>query len=249
MTFNIKLLVAYAGTNYFGWQKNGESASIEGTLGTALSKVLQHDVYLQAASRTDAGVHADGQVVNFLTHRPLRFSKFRLHVNSLLPADLVVLQAEEASPDFHPSLHVKGKEYHYHLCCHAVQRPKNRQFIWHYPRNVHLASMREAARLLAGTHDFAAFCNHKPGLVYSSTMRSVSKIEIEERAEGCFCFIVEGDHFLYKMVRTLVGTIVYAGMGKLQPSDIPRIIRSKDRTQAGITAPAHGLTLFKVNYS
>lgn len=245
---NVRLLIAYDGTNYLGWQKTSTGPSIEGSLEIILSQILQQHLSLQAASRTDAGVHAHGQVVNFLTENTINLPKLKHALNALLPKDIVVLEATEAALDFHPTLGACEKEYHYRLCTQQIQMPRHRLYAWHYPHSLDLAGMSEASIKIMGTHDFAAFCNFKKNAHYESTVRTVSDISIELQDNGELLFIVRGPNFLYKMVRNIVGTLVYVGCGKLEIASIPHILDGKDRTQAGITAPAHGLALHKVYY-
>lgn len=246
---NIKLVVAYEGTNYFGWQKTFTGPSIEEKLEEALTHILNEKIFLQAASRTDRGVHASGQVVNFHTTKLISdFPKFIIGVNSLLPPDIAVLHAEEAPPDFHPTLHVKTKIYTYEICTGMIQLPRHRLFSWHYHYSLDLTLMHSASQKLIGTHDFSAFTNHKKNETYLDHVRTVEKITLEEIDVSRLRFTLQGPHFLYKMVRNLVGTLAYIGRGKITLSGLDNILSHKDRTLAGMTAPAHGLTLAKVLY-
>jgi len=242
---NIKLRIAYDGTDYLGWQKTHEGPSIEGTLEKILEQVLQEKIHLQAASRTDAGVHALGQVVNFIASKfP---PKLQYSLNSLLPKDIVVRDLELMPEYFHPTLDCRGKEYHYGISRGSYQLPQQRHYAWHVHAPLDLEAMSQAAKLLVGQHDFAAFTNAKKNEVYEDTIREVKSIELLE-ADDQLKIIICGNNFLYKMVRNLVGTIVYVGMGKLTLSAISSLLTSHDRTQGGITAPAHGLTLKEVFY-
>lgn len=248
---NIKLVIAYDGTAYLGWQKTPTGPSIEAALQNVLEKILQHEVALQAASRTDAGVHAVGQVVNFLTlHPPQKFGldKLKISLNSLLPKDISVLSVEEASPHFHPTLDCKGKEYCYYVCWDHSQLPHQRLYSWHYPHSLSLEKMMESIPYLIGNRDFSAFCNHKKNASYKDFCRDLTAIEIIENGPKNLCFRISGNHFLYKMVRNLVGTLVYIGRGKINKDDLPIILESGDRTLAGVTAPAYGLFLNAIYY-
>jgi len=240
--------VAYDGTNYFGWQKTKTGPSIEGELERVLEKILQHPVPLQAASRTDRGVHARGQIVNFFTPKKLNVARLQKSLNQLLPPDIRVFSCTEASPSFHPTLSARGKEYHYLLALLPVLPPLFRHVAWHipYPLNLHL--MEEAAQKLTGCHEFRAFTNRRKNSAYISTTRHVSKVHIKKMDNGFLRIEIRGDNFLYKMARNIVGTIVWAGRGKIRPDDIPSILENKKRAHAGITAPAHGLTLHKIFY-
>ncbi len=244
---NIKLVIAYFGAAYAGWQKTKLGSNIEETLEQALSKILQHDVKLQAASRTDAGVHAEGQVVNFILQKPRDLNRLKYSLNGLLPKDIAVLSAEEMPMDFHPTLDALKKEYWYHICNGPTQLPFHRDTSWHFPYPLNSEAMREAANHLLGTHDFSAFCNERP-LWDRSSVCHLEKIEISPLPGSRFNIAMTGDHFLYRMARNLAGTIAYVGCGKLLADQIPSILQNKDRTQAGVTAPAHGLTLKRVFY-
>jgi tRNA pseudouridine38-40 synthase len=243
---NLKLLVSYDGTDYFGWQKTQTGKSIEETLENALRQILREEITLQAASRTDRGVHAEGQVVNFVTQASDLHLVHR-GVNAVLPRNISVKSVEIAEPSFHPTLDSKGKEYHYHICPVPVQLPFYRSFSWHVPTPLALEEMKQAAQLLLGTRDFSEFCNEQADSKRSGicTLRS---IELEMLSDGRLQIVVIGDNFLYKMVRNLVGTLVYVGMGKIKAENIPDILESRDRTRAGVTAPAQGLLLKRVFY-
>jgi tRNA pseudouridine38-40 synthase len=246
---NIKLTIAYDGSNYLGWQKTSMGPSIEEALRSVLRQIFQHEIQLQAASRTDAGVHAFGQIVNFFTSKEkLDLHKLKISLNSLLPADIAVMQVERAEDIFHPTLDSIGKEYHYHLCYGSAQLPLHRHYSWHYPHKLDIVLMQEAARMLVGTHDFSAFCNFKKNSRYQDYLRDVQSINIIEMERERLRFEVSGNHFLYKMVRNIVGTLVYIGRGKIPIDALPGILTGNDRTKAGMTAPAHGLILHRVFY-
>ncbi len=246
---NIKLIIAYDGKNYLGWQKTRMGPSIEAALQGVVEKIVQHSAPLQAASRTDAGVHAQGQVVNFLTSKiHLDLVKFRISLNSLLPKDIVILQAELMPLSFHPTLDCIGKEYRYFICFGHTQLPHHRFYSWHVPYSLNLEKMRQALPLLLGTHNFAAFCNVKKNAHYSDYIRELQLLDLIELEEKRICFRIGGNHFLYKMVRNLVGTVVDIGRQKISLETLPTILQSEYRPQAGVTAPAHGLFLHHVFY-
>lgn len=246
---NIKMTVAYDGGAYLGWQKTPMGPSIEQAIQNILEQVLQEKISLQAASRTDAGVHAVGQVVNFYTKKDdLQCERLCISLNSLLPKDIAVLGVQHAENAFHPTLDCIGKEYHYSLCYGTAQLPQHRFYSWHYPHRLNLQDMQEAAKQLVGKYDYSSFCNVKKNEEYDHYVRIVERITVVDLGNQRLCFQIQGNNFLYKMVRNLVGTIVYVGRGKLLLSDLPDIIASRDRTRAGVTAPAHGLTLYKVFY-
>ncbi|MCB1068501.1 MAG: tRNA pseudouridine(38-40) synthase TruA [Simkania sp.] len=246
MKKNIKLILSYDGSAYLGWQASNVGVSIESILKEVLEKILQQEVQLQAASRTDAGVHAEAQVVNFFLEKPRNLEHLHKSLNQLLPKDIRVAIVEEAPDDFHPTLKSKGKEYHYRLTRSHVQLPFDRLFAWHYPFSLDLAKMETATKFFIGKHDFQAFGNAadpKP----KDTIRTLYRLDIISSEEE-LRFEIHGNNFLYKMVRNLVGTLVYIGAGKLSLEEAEKLIASKDRTLAGMTAPAHGLLLKKVFY-
>lgn len=247
---NIVLQLAYDGTGYLGWQKTPTGKSIEELLETTLSTILRHPVKLQAASRTDSGVHARGQVVNFFTPNTTHdFARIQRSLNQLLPDDIAVLSVEEAPTfEFHPTLDVQSKEYHYLIARGPYLLPQLRLTHWHYPYELDLEEMRKACSFFIGRHDFKAFCNQRKDLNYEDTIRTLFNVEIEELAHNTLLITLKGDHFLYKMVRNIVGTLVYIGAKKIPLEQLPSIISGKNRVEAGITAPALGLSLHKINY-
>lgn len=246
MLQNIKLTVAYDGNGFLGWQKTKEGPSIEETLQEAIEAILQEPITLQAASRTDSGVHAQGQVVNFFTHK-IWTSEHLLAINRRLPKTISVLNFEEVPLSFHPTLDCLSKEYHYWICRAPYQLPHHRYFSWHIHLSLDIAKMAQGAKHLIGRHDFSSFTNFKKNETYSDTIREVSTLEIKPYDNRCQ-IIIKGNHFLYKMVRNIVGTLVEVGKGKMPPEKIATLLKEKYRPEAGPTAPAHGLTLFNVYY-
>ncbi len=246
---NIKLTIAYDGGDYLGWQKTSMGPSIEETLQEALERILREKIVLQAASRTDAGVHAQGQIVNFFTTKFIpSFDRFQYSLNSLLPPSIVVNNIENAAQSFHPTLDCVGKEYHYSICCGPIQLPQCRRYSWHYPYLLDVVAMQAGAQLLTGTHDFSAFCNFKKNSDYPHFIRTVTDISIAQSNDNRLLIKVSGNNFLYKMVRNIVGTLVYVGRGKFTLNELRAILLNKDRKQAGVTAPACGLSLHRVFY-
>ncbi|MCB1119195.1 MAG: tRNA pseudouridine(38-40) synthase TruA [Chlamydiia bacterium] len=240
---NIKCVVAYDGTDYFGWQKHPDVPTIEGTLEPVLSRVCNHPVMLQAASRTDTGVHARGQVIQFHTERDLTLS-----INTLFPPAIQLLSIEKAAEDFHPTLDAKEKTYHYQITNAPVQLPEYRHFAWHVPQLLDLKLMEEAIPHLLGTHDFTSFCNFRKGLNYKDKIRTLTALTVTPQPNNQLLITVSGPNFLYKMVRNIVGTLVDIGLEKIAPQALPAILAAKKRPVAGLTAPAHGLTLHTVRY-
>lgn len=236
---NFVLKLAYDGTSFLGWHPG-----IEAILKEKLETLLQHPVRIQAASRTDKGVHAKEQVVNVFSYNQLNIKALR----SMLPKAITLLDCTEKEIPFHPTLAAKGKEYHYFVCNGMTQLPWHRHTSWHVPYPLTMSAMEEAAHHLIGTHDFAAFCNQKQGEVYTDTVRTIRALTINPLEENRLCFKIEGTSFLYKMVRNIVGTLVYVGRGKMETGSLPSLLRKKDRTQIGVCAPACGLFLTRVFY-
>ncbi len=240
----IKLILAYEGTHYLGWQKTKEGLSIEGELEKVLTRLLQHPITLQAASRTDRGVHALYQVVGF--HTPTSPNLFRLKraLHGLLPKDIALTAIEIVPDTFHPTLDATYKEYHYHLSFEEVLLPHERNFLWHYPYPLDLQKMEKSFCHFIGEKDFTSLTNDK----VINPIRKVREIEIVILRPRRVFFKITGNSFLYKMVRNIVGTLVYIGLGKIDGEKIPAILQSKDRRRMGMTAPAQGLFLAKVEY-
>ncbi|MCI0382010.1 MAG: tRNA pseudouridine(38-40) synthase TruA [Chlamydiae bacterium] len=243
---NIKCTVFYLGTSYFGWQKTKAGPSIEETLENCLKQILQEKIHLQAASRTDRGVHAKEQIINFFTSKTISLNLLMKSMNRMLPKDIAVKELAQASPHFHPTLDCTAKEYGYWICNGSYQLPFHQSTSWHHIPLLSLEKMKEAALYFIGTHDFSAFCN-LPIKNPNDAIRTIHEISIEEE-ENRISIRIKGSFFLYKMVRNIVGTLVFAGSGKISPDSIPSILRSRKRSQAKITAPAHGLFLTKVFY-
>jgi len=246
---NIRLVIAYDGTRYYGWQKTATGPSVEQTMEEVLEKILQHDVVLQAASRTDAGVHAEGQVVNFHTQNEAAdLSRLLVSLNQLLPGDIAVLTIEKAEDKFHPTLDAVSKEYHYEICSGHARNPVYRHYSWHVHYPLDVEAMRKGAEALIGEHDFSAFCNVKKNEETSDFIRRIDEIEIIELPKNRLRISIKGNRFLYRMARNIVGTLLYVGRQKIANSDVATILKGKKRIEAGVTAPAHGLKLYRVNY-
>lgn len=244
-SYNHKLLLTYDGSAFFGWQKTKEGPSIQETVEEAAEIILREPISLTGASRTDRGVHAVGQVVAFQSHNPITsYATFQKGLNALLPLTIRVLKAEKAALDFHPTLEALTKEYRYYICQKGL--PHHLLYSWHYPYALDLDKMKEAAAYFLGEHDFAAFTNVKKNERYDNTVRRLDQFDIIE-GERLEMRLV-GNHFLYKMVRNLVGTVVYVGRGKIALEELPLILHQKERRLAGITAPASGLWLHHIHY-
>lgn len=250
---NIMMQLAYDGTNYLGWQKTNldpTEPSVEYVVETTLSKILQSPISLQAASRTDRGVHALGQVINFTTeNETLTPERLQHSLNCLLPEDIRALSCSEQALDFHATVHAKGKQYVYRIFTGPVMLPCLRFTHWHMSEPLDREKMLSASHILVGEHDFVAFRNHRKGIDYNDTVRDVHSIDLKYKETNIIEIRVTANNFLYKMCRNIVGTLVYVGLGKISPGAVAKLLQGEAlRAEAGITAPAQGLTLNKVFY-
>lgn len=244
---NIAAIIAYDGTGYLGWQKTKEGPSIEETLQSVLKTIVQEPLVLQAASRTDRGVHAEGQVVQWQMHKSMQLDKLHHSVNQLLPADIRVLSLEKVEQGFHPTKDALQKTYCYRIFRGPLLLPRYVRTHWHLPL-LDVALMQEAIPYLLGSHDFKTLCNFRKDLRYLSTIRTISSLDIKIIRDDEVEIYITADSFMYKMARNIAGLLAYVGQKKIVASSIPEILGSRDRPRAGITAPAHGLTLMKIWY-
>lgn len=243
---NIRLVVEYDGTSLHGWQRQANGATVQAHLESALAELLQHEVKVTGASRTDAGVHARGQVASFRTEKTIPVHGIRRGLNSLLPDSIAISDAADAPDDFHPRFSATGKHYRYTLLLRPDRSPRWRDRAWHISESLDLAAMRTGAAALLGEHDFGAF--RAAGCTAKTTIRRIESIDIADPAEGLVAVDVRGNAFLRMMVRIVVGTLVDVGAGRFTPAQVAEILASTDRTKAGKTAPAHGLELVEVRY-
>jgi tRNA pseudouridine38-40 synthase len=242
----LKLVLEYDGTNYVGWQEQINGPSIHGEVERALRSLLGEEVALLAAARTDSGVHAAGQVVCFSTHRQLPLKAYWMGLNSLLPEDIAVIDAAEVLEDFDPRRHARGKRYRYLIFNRRTPSPLRKRTHWQIFQPLDVAAMREASSALLGRHDFSAF--RAADCQAAHPVRELRAAAISGGAGGEIAFDVEGTAFLKHMVRNIVGSLVQVGKKRQQVEWLRVALESKDRTQAGPTAPAHGLTLVEVLY-
>lgn len=245
---HIRLLVEYDGTDLCGWQRQANGPTVQGHLEAALAQLLSHEVAVAGASRTDAGVHASGQVASFHTERPIPLHGIRRGLNSLLPPAIAVVEAVDAGDEFHPRFSATGKHYRYLVWTRGERSPRWRDRAWHHSAPLDLAAMQHGAEALIGEHDFAAF--RAAGCTALRTIRRIERIDIAA-LPGCpelVAIDVRGNAFLRNMVRILVGTLIEVGNGRRPVAQVAEILASKDRTRAGMTAPAHGLELVSVHY-
>ena len=241
----IRIWVAYDGTNYHGWQIQDNGITIEGELNRALTELLGEDIQVIGASRTDSGVHALSNVAVFDTVSPIPSEKICYALNARLPEDIRVLRSEEVPKDWHPRRCESRKTYEYWIYRGEIQQPVRRLYTYHVYRGLDLRAMEKAAHSLEGEHDFKSFC--QVGSQAETTVRTVHRVELEEQGEE-LVIRVTGAGFLYNMVRIMVGTLLEVGIGRLRPEDIPIILDKKDRSAAGPTAPARGLTLVRYEF-
>lgn len=245
-----KLVIAYDGTNYSGWQVQKTGVGVQQKVEEALAKIFPTSKRLHSSSRTDTGVHAIGMVAHVeipkAELRTMDARKLLLALNANLPADVKVMSAKKVPADFHARFNACGKQYRYFIWNHSASNPLMRAQAWHVPKELDLAAMREAARLFVGKHDFKSFAANRD-YDMESTVRTMHRCEIQKKGP-LLTVIIEGDGFLYKMCRGIAGTLVQLGQGKIAVADIKHILAAKDRRVAGMTAPAHGLVLWKVFY-
>ena len=259
-----KLTLAYDGTDYIGWQRQASGTSIQGLLEDALAELEGREVAVAGAGRTDAGVHALGQVASFALERSIDTGTLVRALNAHLPVDVRVLSACEAAASFHARFDARSKTYRYRIWNGDVLNPFERRYVWHVVGSLDVPAMTAAVRLLEGTHDFAAF--QGTGSDAATSVRTIFHSSIQsairpstgsgrpELAEGRYPqsamieLTLEGDGFLRHMVRAIVGSLVDVGRGRRDPSWLGDVLASKTRAMAGQTAPAHGLALVSVSY-
>jgi tRNA pseudouridine38-40 synthase len=255
---NIKLTIVYDGTDFNGWQSQPGQPTIQGALTDVLEKLTQRRLVIHAAGRTDAGVHAAGQVVNFKTQSEIVPDEFHRAFNALLPPSIRVSAAEEVGPDFHARWDALAKTYRYRIFRGRVVSPFVWRYVLHDSFELNFDSMAEAARQFIGEHDFSTFAASSGSeeddreratvrTIYRSEWVRISPIATGDVGEE-WIYIVRGKSFLRHMVRKMVGTMIDVGRGRLVPEDVMRLIALRDRSQSGMTAPAQGLCLESVEY-
>jgi tRNA pseudouridine38-40 synthase len=242
---NIRVLVAYDGTDFAGWQHQPGQRTVQGVLQDAVRQMTGEEVRVQGAGRTDAGVHADGQVASFPLAARIPERGLLRGLNSILPPDVALLEVAEAPPQFDARFSARGKVYRYRIWNHLVRSPLHARTTWHCRPVLDMAAMRAAARELVGEHDFRAFraadCERR------TTVRVIRRLDID-RQGALLSLEVEATAFLKNMVRILVGTLVDLGRGRIAPAAIARMLQTGDREAGGVTAPPQGLTLLRVIY-
>jgi len=245
MTSVVRLTLAYDGTGFHGWAKQREQRTVEGVLETALQRLLREVPKLSVAGRTDAGVHARGQVVSFEAAAGVDVGRLQPRLNALLGPEVVVTDARVVADGFHARHSATAREYRYRIETGPYPDPFTARFVWHRPGDLSLPRMRAAARELAGEHDFASFCRlPRDG---SGTVRNLQRLAIS-RSGGLVEVTARANAFLHQMVRSLVGTLVVVGEGRVDPDRVKVILAARDRSAAAQMAPPHGLTLERVSY-
>lgn len=252
---NIAMVIGYDGTSYSGFQTQPDGNTIQDKLEEAVSILTGEKVRVYGSGRTDAGVHARGQVINFHTESRIPIERWCLALNARLPADIRTYLAWEAPADFHARKSAKRKTYLY-----SIQRSKfpdvfHRHTRFHHPLPLDVEAMRQAARALIGEHDFTSFCTVRSAAeshvrtVYKTELSFVPEPQPGDEKAGLITFAITGNGFLYNMVRIIVGTLIEVGEGKRKAEDMPEILEARDRGKAGPTAVAHGLMLWSVEYA
>jgi len=246
MEKTFKLTIQYDGTDYHGWQRQPGLATIQGELEKLLSMITRQPVIIEGSGRTDAGVHALGQVASFSVDTGLCTDDFFRALNGLLPGDICITECKEVAHGFHARFDAVGKTYRYCILNRILRDPFKRKYLWQFQKRLDLEAMKEAAGYFVGEYDFKSFEN--AGSPRLHTVRHITSAVFKKPDEGMIHFEVTANGFLQNMVRNIVGTLVDVGMGRTRPEEIKDIIAAKDRTKAGPTAPPLGLFLLEVYY-
>ena len=241
----VKLIVAYDGTNYCGWQVQPNGETIESMLNRHLTELLREEIYVIGASRTDSGVHADGNVAVFDTNARMPADRISYAMNTRLPADIRIQDSCEVPPDFHPRFQQTVKTYEYRICNRRFPNPIERLYSLFYYWDLDLEKMQKAASCLVGTHDFTSFCTKKEEV--TNHVRTIYELDLT-RSGDMITLRIRGNGFLYNMVRILTGTLIEVGLSQRTPESVLDALESGKRTDAGFTAPPQGLCLIEVRY-
>ena len=244
---NFKIIVQYDGSRYKGWQvQNSTDMTIQGKIQNVLSEMTGQEIEVIGSGRTDAGVHAYGQVANFHVPEHFEAEEIIAYLNQYLPMDIAVISVEEVEERFHARFHAISKTYVYRIHRSSIPNVFERKFMYTYTEKLNVSAMRDAAKLLVGTHDFMAFCGNKK--MKKSTVRTITDISIEEIGDE-LRISYTGDGFLQNMIRIMTGTLLEIGNGQKSIAEISKILDSKERQNAGYTVPPEGLVLQKVFYN
>jgi len=242
---NIRLTVQYDGTDYSGWQSQKNSVAIQDIIEKAIAKILGERIKIAGAARTDAGVHAKGQVANFNTRSRLPLLNIKNALNRNLPSAIIISKIEKVDKDFHSQYDAKRKFYRYYATTRKPISPFYKDFVTPVSYELDLKTMKDEAKALLGRHDFSSF--QSSNSKRASAVRNLSRIDIKKKGQLIY-FDIEANGFLYNMVRAIVGTLLDVGRGYLKPGSVKKILMRRDRRSAGSTAPAKGLCLMKVRY-
>lgn len=242
---NIRLLIAFDGTPFHGWQRQQNALSVQQVLEDTLTEITRSPTDVIGVGRTDAGVHAQKYTCNFQTECAIPTDKIPLALNALLPDSIVVLAAKEEPLSFHSRFDALGKHYRYQILNSRCPNPFLRDYAFFYPQPLDIPKMHRAAQDLLGTHDFSAFCS--AGATVKTTVRTIYRAEVAQKEE-LVTLDLYGNGFLYNMVRIITGTLLYVGNGKLPADCIPKLIAGRKRKNSGITVPPQGLFLMEAFY-
>lgn len=248
----LRLTLEYSGARFAGWQIQPDARTVQGELERALAEILREPIRVVGASRTDAGVHATGQTASFAARTAIGCDRLLAGLNALLPDDVAISAVAEAPEGFHARFSALGKHYRYRILSRPARGPLCAADAWHVARPLDLDAMRAAAAALVGRHDFHAFVSRPDG--DGDCVRTLHRVDVSAEpllnpGGGSLVLVdVVGESFLYKMVRTIVGTLAQVGRGTRPPAEVAGLLASRDRRRAGPTAPAHGLTLVRVAY-
>ncbi len=248
-SIRLKLTIAFDGTQYQGWQVQKVGLGIQELIEKSIAAIFRENARLHGSSRTDTGVHARAMIAHFdlpSERMKMPIAKVALALNSQLPDDIRVMDCRQADPEFHARFSARGKQYRYFVYNFHTHDPLLRHCAWHVPQSLDVSAMRRAALPFDGKRDYAAFANNR-NYQMESTIRTLHRCDIQKRGP-LLTFVIEGDGFLYKMCRGIVGTIIQVGQGRFVAETVEKMLEARDRQLAGMTAPAHGLVLWKVFY-
>ncbi len=243
---NIKIVIEYDGTDYHGWQCQANLPTVQETIEDAIKQITKEKVKITGSGRTDAGVHAMGQVANFLTETQMDPETLRKALNSTLPRDISIIETQEVPDDFHAQFSSRSKVYEYRIFNRPHRPALQRNRVWHIPEKLDAGKMKEAAAYLEGTHDFSVFAT--ADITVKTTVRTVKQIHVKKTREGTILVKIEAEGFLKRMVRMITGTLVQTGRGKLSPEGFGQILAEGQKTKNVFSAPPQGLFLKKVIY-
>lgn len=243
---NVKTIIEYDGTDYHGWQCQGDLPTVQKTIEDAIRKITGENVKITGSGRTDAGVHAMGQVANFFTQAQMDPETLRKALNSTLPRDISIIKTQEVPEGFHAQFSSRSKVYEYRISNRSHPPALQRNRVWHIQQKLDTKKMREAAAYLEGTHDFSVFAT--ADITVKTTVRTVKRVHVRKTREGIILIEIEADGFLKRMVRMITGTLVETGKGKLTPEGFGQILEAGQKTKNVFTAPPSGLFLKKVIY-